>query len=747
MAQPVIAEINNLVALYRERRYAEAERGVEALLKQHPDSSFSWKLLGGILQAQGKDARSAFQKVVSLTPEDPEAHYNLGVVLKNAGQPEEAVSSYRRAISLKPGYVEAQGNLGNLLKDMGRIEEAISNYRRITELRPKDAVAYYNLGNAEMEAGRREEAIVSYRRATELNPDFVEAYNNLGAVRKSMGQLEAALASYRRVLEFRPDFAEAHNNLGAALKGLGKLDAAIASFRKAIELKPGFTDAYNNLGATLQTIGQFEDAQASFRKAHELQPDKFQYVVFERLMLPVIPESIDSIIRWREKYRQGIAELKDIPGSLDEPGEKLSPVTFYLAYHNASNRPLMEALHGLFRSRVPKLTFVAPHIADWQPPSTRGERIRVGFLSEFLIDHTIGKHYEGFIRQLDRARFEVTVIHGNQSRYDDFRRRLDAMADRSISLPSGLVKQQQAVAALSLDVLFYTDIGMVTSTYFLAYARLAPIQITGWGHPDTTGLDTMDYYLSAETNEPENGDEYYTERLARLSRLPCYYYRTRDSQIPELSRSELGLPEKGVLYGCLQNLFKIHPDFDAVLAAITRDDPSGYLVMPAGRQGAWTDLLKVRWARTFPDLAERVVFLPRMPWDRFMAVMRQMDVLLDPLHFGSGNTFYDAMVFGTPVVTWPGRYARGRNVAAAYRQMGVTDAPIAHDLEEYVSLALALGRDAERRLALRSASLQAAEGNLFEDMQAVREFEFFLESAVVAAGKGERLPSGWKART
>jgi protein O-GlcNAc transferase len=121
-----------------------------------------------------------------------------------------------------------------------------------------------------------------------------------------------------------------------------------------------------------------------------------------------------------------------------------------------------------------------------------------------------------------------------------------------------------------------------------------------------------------------------------------------------------------------------------------------------------------------------------------------MDVLLDPPHFGSGNTLYDAMLNGTPVVTWPGRFARGRNVAAAYRQMGVVDAPIAPRLEDYAPLALSLARDTKRRQALRKASLEAAGRELFEDMQAVREFENFLEAAVAAAGQGEKLKQYWR---
>ena len=105
--------------------------------------------------------------------------------------------------------------------------------------------------------------------------------------------------------------------------------------------------------------------------------------------------------------------------------------------------------------------------------------------------------------------------------------------------------------------------------------------------------------------------------------------------------------------------------------------------------------------------------------------MAQMDVLLDPLHFGSGNTFYDAMVNGTPVVTWPGRFARGRNVAAAYRQMGVADAPVAQHLEDYAPLALALGRDTERRRALRKRHWKRLAGNCLKTCKRCGNLKIF----------------------
>ena len=609
---------------------------------------------------------------------------------------------------------------------------------------PGDAGVHNNLGNALKQIGQLDGAVDAYRRAVELKPDFAMAHNNLGNTLKDIGQYQGALEAYRRVLDLEPGSAEIHFNVGVVLQILNEPEAAVASYRRVLEINPELAEAYVNMGAILANTGQIYDALVSYKMAMALQPNVLRHAYLAHLLLPVIPESLGAIAEWRERYQTGISTLIAAKDFHEEPpGNVISP-SFYLAYHNANDRSMVEGLCRLFRGRIPNLSMNAPHLPDWRPPTERGQRIRVGFLSEFLYDHTIGKHYQGFIRHLDRNRFEVVVIHTPDSKSDAFRRNLDLLADKALVLPSKLKDQQHAVAAEELDVLFYPDIGMSSSAYFLAYARLAPVQATSWGHPDTTGIATMDYYVSAVTNEPDGADEYYTERLIRLNRLPCFYYQTPSSSILKLSKAELGLPETGTLYGCPQSLFKIHPDFDSVLAAIAEGDQTGHLILPEGKYPAWTDLLKARWGKTFPLLLERVIFLPRMSWDRFMAMMEKMDMLLDPLHFGSGNTLYDAMTYGTPVVTWAGRFARGRNVAAAYQQMGLADAPIAQRPDDYAPLALSLGRDAEHRRALRVASVEAASRELFEDMQAVREFEAFLDAAVIAATNGQKLPAGWR---
>jgi len=133
-----------------------------------------------------------------------------------------------------------------------------------------------------------------------------------------------------------------------------------------------------------------------------------------------------------------------------------------------------------------------------------------------------------------------------------------------------------------------------------------------------------------------------------------------------------------------------------------------------------------------------------MPLDRFMLLLAAMDVLLDPPHFGSGNTLYEAMACGVPIVTWPGPFMRGRVVSGAYHQMGIPDAPIVLDLADYARVAVALAQDAGRRQALRDQLRRAARNGLYSDFQAIREFEAFLKAAVIAAGQGVKLPAGWQ---
>jgi len=200
-ANPSQQQLNSLLKHYQTGRYGDAEKLAISLTQQFPEHQFGWKVLGAVFGQAGRnlEALSANQKAVEITPQDTEAHYNLGVTLQELHRSEEAEASYRQAIALKSDYAGAHSNLGVTLQELGKLEEAEISYRQAIALKPEYALAHSNLGNILQELGRLEEAEASYRQAITLKPDFAEAHFSLGEALKELGRLGDAVKCFNAV--------------------------------------------------------------------------------------------------------------------------------------------------------------------------------------------------------------------------------------------------------------------------------------------------------------------------------------------------------------------------------------------------------------------------------------------------------------------------------------------------------------------------------------------------------------------
>jgi predicted O-linked N-acetylglucosamine transferase (SPINDLY family) len=448
------------------------------------------------------------------------------------------------------------------------------------------------------------------------------------------------------------------------------------------------------------------------------------------LILPVIYASLEEIDQHRRRVEATVARLLDENLTIANPAEDVGTTAFELAYQGRNDRDLQVAFATLYARATPTLNYVAPHCIRPTPPPA-SQPLRVGFLSRFFHNHTIGRLNVGLIRQLARPDFHITVLRP-PGKDDALARSIQAAADAVVALPEHLDLARRRIAEQQLDVLFYTDVGMDPFTYFLAFARLAPVQCVTWGHPVTTGIPALDYFLSSELLEAEGAQAHYTEKLVQTRTLSTHYSRP---SLPLLAkgRAELGLPVHGHLYGCPQTLFKFHPEFDALLGSILRRDPQGTLALIAGKHPSWDNLLRQRFARTIPELADRIIFLPRLTHEDFLSMNAACDVLLDPIHFGGGNTAYEALALGVPIVTWPSAFLRGRITLALFKKIGVLDG-VVDTAEEYVERAVRLGTEPEYRAEVR-ARILASCGALYEDTAAVRELEQFFKDAVAAAAQ------------
>ena len=243
-ANPPQKLLSRLLEHYQSGRLGDAEILALSITRDFPNHNFSWMILAAVFKAIGRntEALNANQTAVELSPQDAEAHSNLGVTLQELGRLNEAEVSLRQAIVLKPNYPEAHNNLGNALKEQGRLDEAEASYRQAIVLKPGYANAHSNLGATLQELSRLDEAEASYIQAIALRPNYAEAYSNLGVTLQELGRLEEAEESLKHAITLKPDFALAHYGLTKVLYNMSYKDSALESIKKANVIDPKSKD-------------------------------------------------------------------------------------------------------------------------------------------------------------------------------------------------------------------------------------------------------------------------------------------------------------------------------------------------------------------------------------------------------------------------------------------------------------------------------------------------------------------------
>jgi predicted O-linked N-acetylglucosamine transferase (SPINDLY family) len=757
-AQPDNVEASNSlgIALATADRFEEAVARYQDVLRLRPSCAEVHNNLGAALAALNKldEAVSSYLQALRIKPDFAEAHCNLGRAYLQQRKFHEAEVSCRQALGLKPVYPKAHNSLGNVFLAQGKLEEAVSSFQQALHLKPDLVEALVNLGVVRAAQGRLDEAVAGFKQALRLQPELAEALNNLGSALRRLGKLKEAAACCQRALHLKPNYADAHHNLGRVRKLQGKPDEAVAYFQQAVQFAPDFADAHFSLAEALQEQGKLDEAVRSWQEALSLKPDwmeehpigqpgfvaqerpddapsSFRQVICSRAtarlrilqaaQLPPIYQSEEEIHYWRKRLIDHLQQLCADQIRHDLTHHPAKPL-FFLPYQGFNDRDIQRQY-----SRI----FSAPRELLGQPaPVGRGHgRIQVGFISRHLNRHTIGYLMGGMIANLSRKELSITVLSiGHHD--DEVAGLLRRQAERYIELPENLEATRRIIADLGLDILFYTDIGMDSTAYSLAFSRLAPVQCVTWGHPSTTGIDTIDYFLSSDLLEAEDAAEHYTESLVRFKSLPIYYYRPALPS-PLKERGHFGLTDNAHVYGCPQSLFKLHPEFDEILGGILREDPLAQVVLLHGWSRHWDELLRKRFSTTIPDVRERIRFVPPQSREDFLSLNAAADVLLDPIHFGGGNTSYEGLALGIPIVTLPSPFLRGRITLALYKQMEVLDC-VAANPAEYIRIAVKLGTEPEYRALVRSKIVAANEA-LYENLEGVRELERFFQEAVARA--------------
>lgn len=628
---------------------------------------------------------------------------------------------------------------GHLLGS-NRLPEAKDLYDEICRMDDRDAEAWFMLGGIHGRLGSHEQAVNCCQRAIAIEPQNAAAYCNMGNALQALGRLNEALGCYQQALRLQPGFADAHYNMGNLMRDQGHFDPAEQCYRQAVQHDPGMAVAHYYLGNMLRIQSRVEEAVASYESALRINPD-FPEAYWNKLrILPVVYDSQDQVDYYRRKYADGLRELGE-KISLDTPQARTSALrgaaantNFYLQYQGQDDLELQKQ-YGALAHRI-----MAASFSQWareldMPPMSANGKIRVGYASAFLRSHNGAVWLLGWLRHRNGEGFEVYCYHTGtkvDEKTEEFKRHCDYFRH----IPGDLAKACEQIRADKLHILVYPELGMDAPSMLMAGLRLAPVQCVGWGHPITSGLPTMDYWLSSDLMEPPNGQDHYSEKLVRLANMGhCYSKEQHDrlqSTPPPKSRSDFKLRDDAVLYLCSQSLFKYLPQHDFIFPEIARRVPNAQFVFLAISSVHVVKRFMERIDRAFTQAGlsakNYCMMLNRLTPQDYLALNRVVDVFLDNPSWSGNNTTLAAIDCHLPVVTFPTEFMRGRHSYAILKMLGVTET-IAQDPQGYIDIAARLGTGPEWRRSIVQQIVDRHE-LVYEDKSCVQTLEFFYKEAV-----------------
>lgn len=754
----------------RTRRMS-IERAEALLLKARPALS----------EGRLADALPLLLEAVEIAPTHARSLALLGRSLRLDNQLDAAAHALRQALSFEPEFSAAQIELALLTAQLGDLPAARERLLAIVAREPNNLIALIEASRAcEPEALPRARELI--QSALRLRPQDAALWAKLGSLAAALADPVAAAAAYTQSLLLRPDDLDIRLDLARCLFAAGDAPAADAQFAAVLRQRRDDIDALEGrvacaiadaatrermleqlcasapnprrLGwlATLRfNRGDLAGAHIALGRAtHEVFAPVHAFgttlavalndvaatgsastAVIATDALPArwaqwqwprtpAPESEDERVAAIERWRMGLAEFEALaadPATDDAGlGGCLGTATAFFRHY------LDDALNDAFRYGALVERIARRAFSGFPARPLRPSRRRVAVVCAFLDFHTVARLFAPLVANLDSARFEVLVLA--LDRLD--RGNADRLAAAKCQIhrgPRPLPAWQDLLRVMAPDVVLFLEIGMDAMTQALAAQRHAPIQACLWGHPVTTGMSSIDYFLSAQALEPADAQNHYREHLVRLPGFGHGFVAAPAEPSPA------GSPRDGepIELLCTQSVFKLMPVQDQLFARILANNPRARLNLiphanPEVREWLSRRLGAALLAAGAEPNTQLKLHAP-LAFPRFMELARSCALNLDSIGFSGGMTSLDLLSAGVPTLTLPGALMRSRQTAA---MLGVLEANelIASAVDDYAERANRLLGDpgARDRCAQRLFELRRRLDSAVETSQALNDF-------------------------
>lgn len=648
-------------------------------------------------------ASEVYSKVLLESPEDAHVWNLSGVLAHQLGRHDEGIQYLSHAISLRkdvPGY---HLNLATALLAENRSAQAIECGRQCVELDPQHKLGWNVLGKALHQQQVIPEAIQCFERAIEIDADNLDAWVSLGQIYRATNQLDLADESVTQSLRIDSQHPVALDNLGVIRHRQGRADEALSLFEKALQQQPDAPDPLVNMGNTLHDLGRYKEAEAAFLKAVQSAPlhaDAWNNLGFHYAQLAQTVEAIEC-------YRRAL-ELS--------PRHALAGSNYLFALNLADvTREECFAAHSTMAELLPN-----QQATQFNNDRNPARKLRVGYVSPDFRRHPMIGFFEPLLMEHSSNEFEV-FCYANVKKEDDVTARIQSNAShwRSIFGMSD-VDVGASIIEDKIDILI--DLAGHTADNRLAVfaQRAAPIQVSMLGYLNTTGLSTMDYFVTDAVRDPPSEDQFYTEEVVRLTEGGCCWSPPKNS--PAVQSPPM-LKQGYVTFGSMHrpnkltdrtlklwaNVLKAVPDSRLLIfhnMLKNSEQLQGHILAGLQDDGVAIDRIDLAWNHD----------------DEYLMAYGEMDILLETTPWSSGTTALEALWQGVPTPTLYGSSPYGRATASALKRLNLHDL-VAVDEYDYTEKVVQLAGDAQRLTQLRGKLRTLMQGSLCDAKSFVRQLE------------------------
>lgn len=651
---PPLIDLEKINSKFESKLFLDAKIESQELLKKFPRSDILLGVLGINLVKMGdfEDAREKFLLALKINPTKPEYFYQLGVVEASLSNLKSAIQNFRRAIDLGLKSYNCYLKLARCLDKTGASEAALEYIKAAILIAPDKADVFNQLGIIYLSLEEWRPAKASFEKAIKLDKaNSSIPLSNLALVMAMLKEPETAIALAEEAISIDSSDAWAYNNLGNMYNQLGQSLKAIKIFQKALAHDPTFAEAHNHIGGTYLNLGRHSDALDAYEAAISIDP------------------------HFADAHNN--RNLSSNYSTLYTPMQTFEK---HLAFGKIFDNP--KALNKKKKNNTSIL--------------------RVGYVSGDFRKHSVSYFFEPILEHHSSGRVR-TICYYNAKKQDVVTKRLQQLSDewRQIEALDDETFAQ-LVADDEIDILVDLS-GHTRGNRLTAFARrLAPIQLTWLGYPNTSGLTTMDYRLTDEVTDPtDQTDQFFTEQLIRLKHgFLCY---RGDSRINHSSTPPSSSCDE-IIFGSFNNSNKITDQVIAVWSQILKSVPKSKLMLKSNHFDSPD--LKKSLTQKFKEQgisAKRIILLNRIEQsDHHLKLYDSVDIALDPFPYNGTTTTCESLWMGVPVITLAGETHAGRVSSSILKRVGL-DELVSSKEETYIKLAVKLAGNLETLILLKSS--------------------------------------------